>query len=292
MRHKVLILPGGGVFAMITAQFLAGYAKEGCVQELARVVGGTSAGGILALLYGRGMEFGTVRDLFREALPKIFAKSWCNPFGLFGPLHDATVIEAFLQKYLTLPFGDLTPSIIITSIDFLNHKIKVFDNIVKRDDITLPTWHLARATSAAPTYFKPFDCNTMAYVDGGLFENIPLMTTVMAVKSKMGISPEKLDVFVIGTGNHPVPVEIPARMATWGLKSWAAPMLDSLTESNEMASVFWATHCGAALTVYNPITLEPHWKMNDPSLVDKLINLAAAHQTDFNLRFDEWVHRT
>jgi len=293
MRFKVLILPGGGVFCTITSQLLAEYGRERCVQEMAQVVGGNSGGGILSLLYGRGMEFGTVRDLMRDALPSIFAKSWYNPWGIFGPIHDAAIIEKFLQKHLALPFGDLTPKIIVPAIDFQHRKVKVFDNITKQDDIKLPSWHVARATSAAPTYFKPFDCQKTAYIDGGLFENVPLLTTIMAIKSKMGVLPDKLDVFVIGTGVGAPSDIIPPQVASWGLRSWASPMIDSLTTSNEMASIFWAKQLGLRqLTVFNPIVLERGWKMNDPSLVNKLIDLASSHQAEFNRVFGEWEART
>jgi predicted acylesterase/phospholipase RssA len=293
MVKKVLVIPGGGVFGMIPAGLLASFNPAGVVHNHIDAIGGTSVGGILALLYGRAMTYGDVYEKMRDAMPKVFKSKWWDAFGIFGPKHDAGALRGFLQEHLDIPFGMLTPMLVVTSIDFSDGKAN-------------------------------------AYIDGGLFENMPLMTTTTAIKSKLGVPFNAMDIFVIGTGyrkNHskvkvfdnlvrrddvdikawevamatsaaptyfePFSPEGKTPMSKWGLKSWGGPLVNMLTEANEMSSQFWILQCAVRnLTVFNPVELDEKWKMNDPSLVPVLSKKVDAVQEEFNHLFAKWLKAT
>jgi hypothetical protein len=60
-------------------------------------------------------------------------------------------------------------------------------------------WQVARATSAAPTYFKPLYVDGIQYVDGGVTENNPTHHAINGVRRLYGINKPGL-VLSVGTG--------------------------------------------------------------------------------------------
>ena len=62
----------------------------------------------------------------------------------------------------------------------------------------MKTWKIARATSAAPMFYPPYSENIL--IDGGILENIPIITTASMVCKYYNMKPADLDVFAIGTG--------------------------------------------------------------------------------------------
>ena len=86
--------------------------------------------------------------------------------------------------------------------------------------------HVARATSAAPTFFEPalipVDGATRALVDGGVFINNP---SVSAYVEAMKIFPdEEIKLVSIGTGElvRPIPYD---EAKDWGKIGWMIPVL-------------------------------------------------------------------
>jgi uncharacterized protein len=87
---------------------------------------------------------------------------------------------------------------------------------------------VARATSAAPTYFEPEELKVTtahgALVDGGVYANNPAMCAYVETKK---LHPDVDDVLVVslGTGQHTRPIHY-AEAKDWGLAHWAKPILD------------------------------------------------------------------
>jgi hypothetical protein len=87
---------------------------------------------------------------------------------------------------------------------------------------------VARATSAAPTYFEPAELTSTkpagGMIDGGVFANNPAMCAYVEAKD---LHPECDEVLVVslGTGQHTRPIHY-AEAAEWGLAHWAKPVLD------------------------------------------------------------------
>ncbi|KAI1802871.1 FabD/lysophospholipase-like protein [Daldinia bambusicola] len=55
---------------------------------------------------------------------------------------------------------------------------------------TVPIWQIARATSAAPTYFEPIKIGTKEHFDGGLVANNPATHVLNEVRQLHGYSPK------------------------------------------------------------------------------------------------------
>jgi predicted acylesterase/phospholipase RssA len=87
---------------------------------------------------------------------------------------------------------------------------------------------VARATSAAPTYFEPEELTTTkppgGLVDGGVFANNPAMCAYVEAKQ---LHPDADEVLVVslGTGQHTRPIHY-AEAKGWGLALWAKPILN------------------------------------------------------------------
>jgi patatin-like phospholipase/acyl hydrolase len=242
---RVLALDGGGIRGVISASVLAELERR-CgrkVGEMFDLIAGTSTGGILALglttpdptapgkpRYGAQ----DLVDLYVEKGHLIFRSSlWyrlVTLFGLFGSKYAVSGLEKTLGDYFgDAHLKDAVKEVLITSYDlesrdawFLaRHKALVDAN----SDFAIRD--VARATSAAPTYFRPERLQltpATAMVDGGVFANNPAMCAyVEAIKLKM---PGYEDILVVslGTGQVKTPIHY-LQARTWGLIGWARQLI-------------------------------------------------------------------
>jgi len=96
-----------------------------------------------------------------------------------------------------------------------------------------PMKRVARATSAAPTYFEPLKLEEesqekdWALVDGGVYANNPTMCALVDARTGFGAD----DVLVVSLGTGEPTAGIPWEDAKdWGLVGWARPLLDIVFE--------------------------------------------------------------
>lgn len=285
---KVLIIPGGGVFGIIPSLLLAG--MNGSLRRV-DVFGGTSIGGILSLMYAYGKHPLEVHSDFRSMMGEVFQRSMWSRI-IPGPRYNGEALTQALERLIPGTLGDLHQVVVVPSMDFTASKPKVWSNLDGLDgDAEL--WRVGRSTSAAPTYFPPQDMSGHALIDGGLLENIPLVTTCTAIRRAKGVPYSDMDVFVVGTGhrNTENPSHAFARVRGWGMLSWARPLASLLTEGNEMGSVFWAHALGLrSFHFFDPITLEDSWGMDDVKAGRLAEERASAHQQEFRDMFIPWLN--
>jgi uncharacterized protein len=82
---------------------------------------------------------------------------------------------------------------------------------------------VARATSAAPTYFEPFQSGERSLVDGGVFAVNPAMCAFAEV---LRFTPDaECVVLSLGTGQRTRKRTF-EEIEDWGLLQWARPILD------------------------------------------------------------------
>jgi patatin-like phospholipase/acyl hydrolase len=250
MSHliKVLSIDGGGIRGIIPAMILA-HIEEITgkpIAELFNLVAGTSTGGILALgltkpdTKGQKPKYAAheLVKLYEEEGTKIFPKSFLSKFGnLREEKYSATGIETVLTKY----FGETQLSDVLPNVDVLIPSYEIeqrrpyfFKSSKARTKLGRNKYNfrmkdVARATSAAPTYFEPtkiqseYGLNNLALIDGGVFANNPAMCAYVEARSTNSES----DILVVSLGTGELSKRLPyEKVRDWGPIEWARPILD------------------------------------------------------------------
>ena len=174
---KILSIDGGGIRGIIPALVLYEIEKRTGqpIAKLFDLIAGTSTGGILALGLVKPNKNGTpqysaknLEELYENEGKTIFSSTICHKIksldGLLDEKYPSSRIESVLKKY----FGDTHLSEALTNIIVPSYEIeqrtpwffKSFnakDTNKKNEDFLMR--QVARATSAAPTYFEPCKIN-------------------------------------------------------------------------------------------------------------------------------------
>jgi len=242
---KVLTIDGGGIRGIIPGIILDELQKRLSedLWEAFDLIAGTSTGGIIALGIGTRCHGGNpyspseLVDLYVQNGPSIFRKTVLTPAReLILPKYSSDGLEAALAEF----FGDtqfdtaLTP-LLISSYD-LQSQLPFFFKSHKIAGDKSYNWSLAeiaRATSAAPTYFPPLHLmrggQDYALIDGGVFVNNPAMAAYAEARSLYKDAVEFLIVSV-GTGDRQDQIAY-ASAKDWGLLGWARQIVPVLMDS-------------------------------------------------------------
>ena len=241
MKH-VLSIDGGGIRGLIPALVLkeleALTGKPVC--DLFDLICGTSTGGILAL--GLAKDDGSGRpqytaaelvDIYHERGRDIFFRSLWKGVSSVGGFMDEKYphegVESVLEEYFgNEPLGAALNNVMITSYDIQNRE-PLFFKSWKTSHHNIEMRHVARATSAAPTYFEPAlipVCGSLkALVDGGIFINNP---AVSVYAEALRLFPgEEIRVVSLGTGELVRPIAF-EEAKDWGKAGWMLPALDCM----------------------------------------------------------------
>ncbi|XP_022668967.1 85/88 kDa calcium-independent phospholipase A2-like isoform X2 [Varroa jacobsoni] len=212
-RCRALAIDGGGVKGLMTLRALKCLeeAVEAPIIELFDWIMGTSAGGISALCLASGR---TLDEVFRSAF-RLKEKFIVGPRP-----YDTDGVEEFLKKELgdDTKFSDIKkPRIAVTAVNAESWptRLKLFRNYdsprALLDGTPEPPdnewlWSAARATGAAPTFFRPYK----KYLDGAVMSNNPtldLLTEITEYNASMENQPsEQFDIDIIvsvGGGMRP-----------------------------------------------------------------------------------------
>ncbi|WP_300424863.1 patatin-like phospholipase family protein [uncultured Thalassolituus sp.] len=237
---NILSIDGGGIRGIIPAIVLAEIervtGKPIC--QLFDLITGTSTGGILALGLVKDSGSGEPQfsakeliDIYRQRGRDIFSRSFWKGMssvaGLMDEKYPTDGIEKVLEEYLGHePLGAALNNVMITSYDLGNRK-PLFFKSWKTSFYQTEMRHVARATSAAPTYFEPAlipTCGSLAaLIDGGVFINNP---AVSAYAEALKLFPgEDIRVLSIGTGELIRPIDH-GEACDWGKAGWMLPVLD------------------------------------------------------------------
>jgi uncharacterized protein len=242
---KVLAIDGGGIRGIIAAVILAEMQNR-LGMDLFKafdLIAGTSTGGIIALGIGTGCKDNApfspdeLLDLYVQNGSAIFRKNVVTPERqVFLPKYSPDALEAALDQF----FGDaefksaLTP-LLISSYD-LQGQLPFFFKSHKIASDPAYNWQLtdiARATSAAPTFFPPLHLTRgdedYALVDGGVFVNNPSMAAYAEARSLYPEAPA-FTVVSVGTGDRQDQITY-ASAKDWGLIGWAKEIVPVLMDS-------------------------------------------------------------
>jgi patatin-like phospholipase/acyl hydrolase len=253
---NVLAIDGGGIRGIIPASILAALEKElgRAIHEVFDLIAGTSTGGIIAVAIGAGANNGNpyrpedLVGLYIENGEAIFHKTPLTEVrNWVRPKYSAAPLEEILLRF----FGDTELKsakcpLLIGSYDIEN-QIPFFFKSQRIPTNPNYNWKLrdvARATSAAPTFFPPIQLKNVYHesytlVDGGVCVNNPAMAGFAEAHHIYGDA----DFLVVSIGSGDPNVQLRYQdVKDWGLAKWArqiAPVfMDSTTRAADQELYF------------------------------------------------------
>ncbi|MBN1480655.1 patatin [candidate division KSB1 bacterium] len=256
---RILSIDGGGIRGIIPGQILI--ALEDKLKQHSRnqdarladyfdLIAGTSTGGILTCLYLCPDEEGTIStkysaaaavDLYLKHGRDIFKSSIWQKLKSFAGLgdekYDEKSLEALIRQFIgDLYLSDLIKPCLITAYDIEKRKTTFFTqhDAVLNSEKNFPLLHVARSTSAAPTYFQVARATSAtnagySLIDGGVFANNPALCAYAEVRTKFKHHPTAKDMLMLSLSTGHVRKEYKYRKAkNWGMVGWLRPLLDIL----------------------------------------------------------------
>ena len=246
---KVLSIDGGGIRGIIPAMVLAEIEERTGkpIYETFDLIAGTSTGGILALGLAMPGDGGKPRytareliELYEEEGSSIFSGRAGTIRNLFEERYPSAGVEEVLERY----FGEARLKDALTTVFVTGYEIQLRAPFFFRSerakvdaDYDFPMRQVARATSAAPTYFEPAKVEAKgpvdyyALVDGGVFANNPAMCAYVeatGILKERGSAPSDEPTVLmvsLGTGQFTDRLRY-EEAAGWGLMQWARPLID------------------------------------------------------------------
>jgi patatin-like phospholipase/acyl hydrolase len=259
---RILSIDGGGIRGILPGQILVALEQklqkrtnnpQVRIADYFDLVAGTSTGGILSCIYltpdktNPQKALFTAKDavnLYLEYGTKIFSVSWQKKLLSMGGISDEIYTEKPLEELLLSYFGDLElknllKPCLITSYDVHDSKAYFFRQHEARttEGRNFFVKDIARATSAAPTYFEAADVMSFSEVhypliDGGVFANNPALCAYAEARGfdfgegRNKPSAEGMVLFSIGTGSAVKRKLEHKNIRNWGVLEWIRPMID------------------------------------------------------------------
>lgn len=330
---RVLSIDGGGIRGILPSKVLQ-HIEDSTgknITALFHLISGTSTGGIIACGLACGLSSSELCDLYAKEGGSIFARSMWRTVttvaNLDGPKYSADALEEklltkFHGKWLSEAEGAelLVPSYCIT----LPKPVELDDGRVQstRMPFLFKSWKarglqldkgevketydfmlrdIARATSAAPTYFPPAKIENRRgdlywMVDGGVFANNPAMCALASAR-KIFPDAKRFLVVSLGTGCRERSID-GANAADWGAIGWLHPVLSILMDGNadtvcyELDQMLGEFHKRFDISLgtdpaKDPCAVYEDFDDADPDNIQRLIRLAGKLIDDGRVELDK-----
>ncbi|KAL5488444.1 hypothetical protein ACEPAI_6562 [Sanghuangporus weigelae] len=310
----ILTLDGGGVRGVFAPLFLRELQRhlppDVDARELLDLVGGTSTGGIAALMFARmSLPLEKVIDTYRDMSKKLFGSRrlkslwWLLTNSQHSTKKQRKVYTRVVKEALGGAEALLKPTaqeaestgpqvpVFTVAVDAADlSKPTVFSSYTPtfddpqrsadslpasevQDEVTIVT--AALATSAAPTYFHPTAHAGRAYIDGGIGFNNPAEIALKQLSTLYGPSAYAYTLISLGTGRRN---ENPYRPGAPRARSGIAGMIDMLRAFAHISTDAEGVHARleerfaqtGAYFRFNPIGLEDI-ELDDWTAVDDAI---------------------
>lgn len=269
-KVSILSIDGGGIRGILPGTILTHLEKllqkksdrELKIGDYFDFVAGTSTGGILSCIYLVPDENGKAKYSAEDALnlylkngQAIFNRSLLHKVTSAGGILHEKFSEDALYTLLTQYLGDetldrLIKPCLITSYEIADRRSFFFTSADAGEDpmYNFKVRDVARATSAAPTYFEPahiesLDGRLYSLVDGGVFANNPALCAYAEARKinfsqifKDNEKPDKpsakdMVIVSIGTGSVQKPYYY-KNFKDAGQIKWLEPIIDILMSGN------------------------------------------------------------
>jgi len=242
---KILSIDGGGIRGFIPAILLARIEQQKGVRihQLFDFFAGTSTGGIVSLLLNRPDPL-TAEEIVKvysdDGANRIFKKDIFTGMNyLFrGEKYNRKGIESVLSENLeNYCLKDALKPVLIPSYEMESRNAVFFCNYDDRyKDIYMKD--VARATSAAPTYFEPYKIpGKGTFIDGGVAVNNPAMSAfieVIKILRRENIEPLSKRIIVVSLGTGTATSSLCYdEIKNWNPLQWVAgPLIDTFFNGN------------------------------------------------------------
>lgn len=275
---RILSIDGGGIRGIIPAMVIQALLGELKAQDVFHIIAGTSTGGIIAcgLAKPNPISLQDIVDLYVKHGSEIFKKGlidWSH--YLPGPRYKPTALENYIASELGSTYLSevkdvelLVPSYAIglpkekppgntcAAMFFRSWQARglLLGEDAKSDEYDFKLDSIARATSAAPTYFPPATIvnkagQSFTMIDGGVFANNPTISAM--VEAYHLYHSTNFMVVSIGTGSEPTRIDASAA-PNWGDVFWAMPMM----------SIFQGGSAQTVSVETDELLGDSHWRLD------------------------------
>ncbi len=270
---RILSLDGGGIRGVFSLQVLARIEKllredsgnPGLVlADEFDLIAGTSTGAIIATLLSWGLSVADIEGHYLAESKRMFVKSsWSQRLKT---TYTATFLTGFFQRVFSEDGDGRVPALLgsdrLRTLLLLvmrnastgsawpvsnNPGAKYNDRALADCNLNVPLWQLVRASTAAPTYFKPEQItlgkDSLLFVDGGITPyNNPsfiafLTATLPSFRIGWKTGADRLQVVSVGTGrSRPRLLQASADSVSWiDAARYVAPaLLDSVAMEQDL----------------------------------------------------------
>lgn len=323
---RILSIDGGGIRGIIPGQILVSLEEklkkrtnnpEARIADYFDLIAGTSTGGILTIAYLCPLKEGTrpkynaqeVVNLYLERGDEIFNVPFLHKVRTAGGVLDEKYPAAELEGALNDYFGntrlsDLLKPCLISSYDITRRQAHFFTQHDAKTDESCNYYvkEVARATSAAPTYFessevKSLTGNVYPLIDGGVFVNNPTLCAYAEVRNQFRATAKQMAILSLGTGYVKKEYDY-ERAKNWGMAEWIKPLIDIMMSGvsevvdYQVKQIYDAVGAPQQyLRINTPIPAKVNPDMDDASEknLQALKDLGTETAMAFNKQLDEFV---
>ncbi|KAH6723597.1 acyl transferase/acyl hydrolase/lysophospholipase [Leptodontidium sp. MPI-SDFR-AT-0119] len=242
-RLRLLCLDGGGVRGLASLFMLKqilSHVGSPNPYEFFDMIGGTSTGGLIAIMLGRlHMSVDECILHYANIMDEIFRRKRLLPFsvrtGQISSRYATDVLEEGIKGIIEKSgkpreekMQEANPrcKVFVVAVGSEGNTAVHFTNYIKPHEQShlladVKIWEAARATASAPTFFDPIkiSCNgfTETFVDGALGHNNPVNELWEEAEEEFGspLEPQILCILSLGTGK-PALKEIGTSMKSFG----------------------------------------------------------------------------
>lgn len=328
-KVKILSIDGGGIRGIIPAVIL-NHIEKGLqtkaddpnvtLADYFDLIAGTSTGGILACCYLMPPEPGQKShsryfasqaiDMYVNHGQEIFNRKFLHR-GVVRGKYSAAGLEKVMKDCMDeVTLADTRKGCIITAYDVIERRAVLFTSPEARkyEHRNYRLRDVARATSAAPTYFEPAAIKSMngmpSYlIDGAMYAGNPSMCAMVEANKttyEICANPVIEDVYIVSVGTGKVHKTYGFDKAKdWGAIGWARPLIDILLSASaevvdyQMRQLFAVAGCSDCYVRLEPELGNAKSEMDDASKdnIRQLIDAGECFVKDHAEELDEIVKK-
>jgi uncharacterized protein len=327
---SILSIDGGGIRGIIPGQIIVALEdklklksgnKDARIADYFDLIAGTSTGGILTCAYlcpdlknpanppRPKFNAREVVDLYLERGDEIFNIPLKHKILTSGGTLDEKYPVDELEDALSDYFGDtrlsqLMKPCLISSYDIKRRQVHFFTqhDAVKNEGWDYLVRDVARATSAAPTYFETSRVKSLTnisypLIDGGVCVNNPALCAYAEAQNKLNVAAHNIVILSLGTGFEKKSYDYNSAK-NWGLIGWVQPLINIMMSGvsevvdyqlRQIFSALGAPEQYLRINTEFPIGVKPDMDDASRQNLDALKELGTETAQKFGKELDKFV---